>query len=289
MTDPIRWCNERSHADGLEREVLRSELDVEPPANLSALVWGKLAGELGLGSALVGVTAIEAVSRGTASGMRAAGVAATPMLPAAGSSLAFVQGVVVGVLACSAVWAGVALPGVRTTAPPTRSPRVVAVASGGAPARASADAAKAGTALRPLALTTATPPTLGRSHSSVERASGTEASNGIPAPSVATFGETLEAPRVTAPDHQSQLKEEADLLRQARAKLRAGELANALELLDESKRRFAAPELYQEREALLIELLARTGRTTAAAERARVFLRSFPESPHADRLRAFAN
>ena len=47
------------------------------------------------------------------------------------------------------------------------------------------------------------------------------------------------------------------------------------------------PELYQEREALMIELLYRSGQVTAAEQRARAFLSHFPESPHAQQIRRF--
>jgi outer membrane protein assembly factor BamD (BamD/ComL family) len=107
------------------------------------------------------------------------------------------------------------------------------------------------------------------------------------APSVAAFiddNEVVDAPK----GHASQLKEEANVLRQARAQLHAGAFASALALLDSSQRRFAAPELYQERESLMIELLFRTGQTAAASQRAKQFLATFPESPHADRVRTFS-
>jgi len=288
MTDPIRWCDDTSNADEHERNVLRSDLDAQPPANLNALVWGKLAAELGLGSALVGVATAEALTHTAASKAQGAGVAATQaakVVAAAGSPLAFAQGVVVGVLACGAVWAGVTLPAARQSMNAAAAPSVVAVAAVAAPARASADAAL--DVEPPPELATAKPAPLTTSHALHERRQ--ETGNGNPAPSVAAFGEVSDPSRGSFQDHQSQLKEEAALLRQARAQLRAGALQSALALLDESKRRFAAPELSQEREALLIELLARGGQTAAAAARARAFLASFPESPHADRLRSFAN
>jgi outer membrane protein assembly factor BamD (BamD/ComL family) len=104
------------------------------------------------------------------------------------------------------------------------------------------------------------------------------------APSVAAFVDESEA--VGSPGQRSsQLKEEAQVLRQARAQLRAGAFASAQALLDASQRRFAAPELYQERESLVIELLFRSGQTAAASQRAKRFLATFPESPHAARVR----
>jgi hypothetical protein len=109
----------------------------------------------------------------------------------------------------------------------------------------------------------------------VERAAG--------APSVASF------PSEEAALAASRLKEEAALLRRARAELRAGALAQAFATLEASRRTFTAPELTQEREALAIELLYRSGERAAAASRARDFLARFPESPHAAAVRAFAD
>jgi len=77
------------------------------------------------------------------------------------------------------------------------------------------------------------------------------------------------------------------LLRRARAELQAGSLALAFATLEASRERFATPELAQEREALTIELLYRSGQRAAAGERALAFLARFPESPHAARLRGF--
>ena len=103
------------------------------------------------------------------------------------------------------------------------------------------------------------------------------------APSVASFIDESEIVGGRE-ERASQLKEEARVLRQARAQLRAGELASARALLEASQRRFTAPELYQERESLMIELLFRSGQTAVASQRAKKFLATFPESPHAARL-----
>jgi len=57
--------------------------------------------------------------------------------------------------------------------------------------------------------------------------------------------------------------------------------------LEASQRRFSAPTLDQEREALLIELVYRSGQFDAATARAQAFLARFPESPHAAQIRLF--
>jgi len=77
----------------------------------------------------------------------------------------------------------------------------------------------------------------------------------------------------------SRLEAEARALRQARDELRTNRLVDAFATLEASRRQFPAPELDQEREALMIELLYRSGQATAAEQRAEAFLRRFPEIP----------
>jgi len=89
---------------------------------------------------------------------------------------------------------------------------------------------------------------------------------------------TLEAP---APLPASRLAEEAQSLVEARRLLRAGATAAALSSLAAANREFAGGRLGQEREALFIEALAQDGQTDLARQRAAVFLRSYPGSPHA--------
>ena len=86
----------------------------------------------------------------------------------------------------------------------------------------------------------------------------------------------------------SQLRAESAALRRARAELRAGKLADARSTLAAASREFTAPELSQEREALTIELLARSGQVTAARTRAQAFLARFPDSPHAAAVLQFS-
>ena len=100
-------------------------------------------------------------------------------------------------------------------------------------------------------------------------------------PSVATFDDSGQPNGARL----SQLEAETRALRSARNELRAGKLADAFATLETSRRQVTVPELYQEREALMIELLQRSGQTSAAKERAQAFLSRFPESPHSEQLR----
>jgi outer membrane protein assembly factor BamD (BamD/ComL family) len=66
----------------------------------------------------------------------------------------------------------------------------------------------------------------------------------------------------------------------ARRVLRAGDPLRALTLLDAARARFPEGILVQEREALSIEALVRSGQRALATKRAEAFLRTYPKSPH---------
>jgi outer membrane protein assembly factor BamD (BamD/ComL family) len=57
-------------------------------------------------------------------------------------------------------------------------------------------------------------------------------------------------------------------------------------LLEEARYRFPSGVIPQEREALAIEALVQLGQHAEAALRAAQFERSYPNSPHAARVRA---
>ena len=78
----------------------------------------------------------------------------------------------------------------------------------------------------------------------------------------------------------SQLREESEMILGARRVLRAGDPLRALTLLDAARARFPEGILVQEREALSIEALVRSGQRALATKRAEAFLRAFPKSPH---------
>ena len=83
----------------------------------------------------------------------------------------------------------------------------------------------------------------------------------------------------------SQLLEESHALLDARAALRAGDATHALTLLERARSRFPRGSLGQEREALTVEALARSGQSTKARLRAEKFLRAYPQSPYAADVR----
>ena len=95
-----------------------------------------------------------------------------------------------------------------------------------------------------------------------------------PRPNAAATKEVAENARA------SQLREESEMILGARRVLRAGDPLRALTLLDAARARFPEGILVQEREALSIEALVRSGQRALATKRAEAFLRAYPKSPH---------
>lgn len=90
-------------------------------------------------------------------------------------------------------------------------------------------------------------------------------------------------PPIAAPTSNAQ--EESRLIAAARSALRAGDSARALSLLGEAEQRFAHGVLGQEREALTIEALAKSGQHARAKSRGEAFLKAYRDSPYAARIR----
>lgn len=88
-------------------------------------------------------------------------------------------------------------------------------------------------------------------------------------------------PAAPAPDagrSPSSLKDERALLDQARAALTQGDGASALVRTEEHARRFATPQLAEEREAIAIQALVVQGRFAEARDRAARFEAGTPDS-----------
>jgi hypothetical protein len=76
------------------------------------------------------------------------------------------------------------------------------------------------------------------------------------------------------------------LVREARHALRAERPARALELLDAHAQAFPEGQMREDREVLRIEALCAAGKAPQARAEVRQFLRAFPGSAHAQRVRA---
>ena len=89
------------------------------------------------------------------------------------------------------------------------------------------------------------------------------------------------------PSSATTLAEEGRLLAQAHQLIQSGQGQQALEVLHTSEARYPRSVLSQEREVLTIEALGATGASSAAEQRAQRFLKRYPNSPHAGRLKRF--
>ena len=105
------------------------------------------------------------------------------------------------------------------------------------------------------------------------------ASAPLPSPSASARAPSPSpAPSSTAPA-ASDLVRERELVDAARASLSQGKAAEALKLLREHEARFGGGQLGEERDALLVLALARTGQPAQARDKLRAFRVAHPKSP----------
>lgn len=262
MSSSKRWLDANSGADEAEREILRAGLGADPPQQLQDDILRRV----------LAAAPLPALPDPSAPAAAAAG----PTAKAASTLALLGKGFVAGVGVSVAVAAGQhwvlsdpPRPTAAVTARPTEprsAPSVVPAVPVASPAAAPAVPVELAEAeAKPRVPRTPSRPA--------------EASREAPAPA-------LPDPAAGESRRASQLEEEAALLRTARQQLREGALAAAFATLETSRQRFSALE--QEREALMIELLYRSGQRSAAAARARVFLQRHPESPHRGQVQKFA-
>lgn len=88
------------------------------------------------------------------------------------------------------------------------------------------------------------------------------------------------------PTEPSDASEESRMVAAARDALRAGNSAGALSLLSQAQQRFGGGVLGQEREALTIEALSKSGQRAAAQARGQAFLKNYANSPYSARIRS---
>jgi len=278
MSELKHWLDEASEADEFERAILRAGLDADPPGTKQDQVWSGLMATLAVVPLTAATTSAQAVS---------AKAATAGLGKAAAVLLAVTKGFVVG-LAIYGAEEGVseisrrlsaeqapAKAVQRATARPTTGSRL---------AEPQATASAFGITLTP-AIDDA-PSTRGSiQRGSVDPSANALARNAQKAAVTLPSVTTVENSELSRGARVSQLEAEARALRQARDELRTNRLVDAFATLEASRRQFPAPELDQEREALMIELLYRSGQATAGEQRAEAFLRRFPESPHLQQIK----
>lgn len=246
MTDPERLLE--GQLPETARRALRAGADLEPPPGAAEQLWATLlpAARPGGGSP----------SRPPGAGLSAS---AGPVL-----KLLLVCGVVCG--------AAVGLVLLR------RHSRVDARRVAGRPVPASATAAQSARPPRNPAVRESPPaPT-------TSAPARTHVARRAPAPSSRSSAPSRDAPAERKPADTS--AGEIALVAEARRALRAGDPGRALSLLDLCDTRFPHGVLGQERDALRIEALARSGQREAAAARARSFVQRYPDSALDDRFRS---
>lgn len=260
-----RWIDSERVEDELEREVLRAGLVVEPPESAERDVWRRVAAVVAAPTPPTG--GLEAAPAAASTGALTSGTATLGLLA---------KGFALGVGASAIV--AVASRGLERPA----SPRPPAAATSAAVGARSAEPVERLVAPKVPEVASADPPDESAPAPRSTPSSGPRARAGTPAPrSVATSSAAGTESR------ESRLAAEAALLQKARAELRAGAIGAAFATLEASRQTISAPELDQEREALAVELLYRSGQRGPASARARAFIERYPESPHVNRVRSF--
>jgi hypothetical protein len=230
---------------------------LEEQSRVRAAIAAKLIVGVAAASATTAVAkSTAAAAGGTAGGAAAGGAAAVPLGLAAKA--------IISVALVSAVGVGAAVavrPIPSATAPST--PAVLAPP----PARASATQR---IAPEPTPRATAT-------------ASEKPTARAIPVPASSAVAPPL-PPSTAVPT--AEVESEVLLISEAHAALQAGDALPALVLLDEHARRFPAGALTEERESSRVAALCVLGRGAEARALAEQFLRVFPNSLHAARLRS---
>ena len=300
MSAPKRWLDDGGGATRSERDLLRLGASHEPPAAAKDAVWTAL---------LAQIPPVPPGSTGGGGGAPGAGgaklSAGAKAAAAAGSGSAAVAGAVGGGLLKSAlIGAGsaLALIATYTVFTPAQAPSVSVSVSVSAtietaapdPGARSAPAGSPGQHAAPspvaretpeIAGSTATPDSIAPPGTPTAVASGEPRVGGAAPSSKGPVGSAgLAAPQ----DRETRLLEESRRLTEARDALRRGDASGALAQLADLQRAVPGGILGQEREALAIEALAKSGRSGEAQSRARAFLLAYPQSPHAARVEAFA-
>ena len=272
MADPQRLLSNLSDADDLERELLGSIAQLDPPNGARGEAWARLSAQIAavaLVSSAHGSAAAAAASTAApgAAGVGVAGTgAATGLAPLAlkllGSKLAIGLLVAGGAVSVSALWVHLHHHEPRVAVAPLVAASSPAPVAGVEPTPAAVD------------------PALVREPSLA------------PNPPVISLGSVRSDSPVRASTEQSRqdrLSAESALLTQARAELRNGDAAAAQRSLNRLRTSFPKGVLGQEREVLAIEVLAAQGNAEAARRRAKAFILAFPKSPHSAQLSRFAD
>ncbi len=266
MNDPIRLLDDPTALGPSAQRLLRSGRELSPPAGAKETGWSHLEAALGAGA---GAATASEVVRSSTSGATSAGHASLPAAgKVAGSGLAF--GTKLGI-------AGIVLGGALFGASALKQPSPVLSANPVSTEQVGFEApAYTSFAALPVehtAMAAKEPrrepaPTAGVSNKQVPAAAPAETT--------------------TPEDRKSQLKIEAAGVQSARSQLGSGNAAGAKQTLRELDRDVPRGVMGQERQVLLIEAMAKSGEGAAAGKLATAFIEAHPNSPYAERVRAYA-
>ncbi len=250
MSDPKHLTDEGSEATDFERELLLAGQNVGLSADDKHAIWAGVA--LQCVPAAGASAAAGAAGKGSAVAAKV-GWGLTPL----------VKGLLV-VAGLGGISVGAYLV--------QRAPRDAAQHAGAPVAPAALTGREALAAASPAVLA----PVIAPTQNPVAVASAAEVVSTPAVPSHA--GSLMESP--------SALSDESAAVLEIRRTLRAGDPSGALRLLEQARLKFPHGVLGQEREALTIEALAKSGAAKAASRKAAAFLRAHPTSPYASDMQA---
>ncbi|MFO0591663.1 MAG: hypothetical protein U0441_29220 [Polyangiaceae bacterium] len=302
MTFPKRWSDDDAAPTPMKDLLRAGKDDMDPPDGAENAVWLALAAKIGTSAATAGASAKAAAA---ASAKTAATVSASVGATGAGAGASAAVGggllksILIGVVSgVVAVTGYTALAPTESSAPPAN----VVTAPEPLPARADSPAPRGNTPAPSAEPVIAPPPSSQPSGapapsdapspssqpSAAPSPSSDATSAAVSPPSQATDATGSDAPAPgSAEDRERLLREEREMVNQARTALRGGDTGGAMRLLEQARVKFPNGALGQEREALAIETLAKSGAKEAASARAAAFIKAHPTSPHAARLQLF--
>lgn len=286
MNDPIRFLDSANDAMPFERSLLQAGREIEPPAGAKDKIWAALGPQIGPdggsgGGGDGGASSGNSIGQGS-SALKTSGASLT-------GSVGGAKIIALGIAGISAI-AGVvaAVVGLSSPAPVSskvaQPPPIVAIS---APEIKEPIAPEVQKEPRVIEAPPAPEAVLPLPTNSVRKEAALTTSARV---SPAKPAEEKPAVEEASGEHQeraSRLREENQMLGAARAALRSGDPASALEKLDAAGNRFPEGVLAQEREVLAIEALAKSGQRAAASARASAFLAAHPTSAHATKVRSF--
>jgi len=299
MSFPKRWMDDDAGRSPM-RDVLRAGGDMDPPEGAEDAVWLALAAKIGTAGVAAGVAAKTAATLSAKTATTA--TAATAATGGAGAATGVVGGGLLKAILIGAFSGVIAVTGFSALTPAAPSPPAQAPlspAAAPAPTRdRAAPAAPQGAApsSEPSSQPAAVQPSPVEAPAPTASAapplaapSSTDAAGAAPATSPGSPAGADPAAPVpgSADDRERLLREEREMVNQARTALRGGDTGGAMRLLEQARQKFPGGALGQEREALAIETLAKSGAREAASTRAAAFIKAHPTSPHAARLQVF--